>query len=398
MDNHRHSTFDRGEFGKKREPKGTSLKIVAGSQKPLSNNQQTFNRQTKRVEELQHTLLALTGKLESLRRLYIAKIPALARSLAKSQLALATALGNSTKSTPFGKREIEHIRTVILGLCDEAFSEIEPDEADEAFYDAWAESSYREEQKNQSDIRKKLLAADVKDVYGIDIDVDEIDDTPEGLARLARRLKEEFGNSRRKTDGQFSRRKKTKKQIGREEVQRQEEALKLKSLRSIYISLAKALHPDRIPDPAEKALKEELMKKVTAAYADRDLPALLKLEMEWVTSGTSALDTLPDEKLKLYIASLKEQATALERELRSLYHHPRFTCIAGFSRDPEPYASRYIHDLERTYAGRIRTIKQSVSIFSRTDQKRMIIAFVKQYISAVNSSCPRSSDDVMYDF
>jgi hypothetical protein len=384
MDNHRHSAFDRGEFGKKREPKGTSLKIVAGSQKPLSNNQQTFNRQTKRVEELQHTLLALTAKLEFLRRLYIAKIPALARSLAKSQLALATALGNSTKSTPFGKREIEHIRTVILGLCDEAFSEIEPDEADEAFYDAWAESSYREEQKNQSDIRKKLLAADVKDVYGIDIDVDEIDDTPEGLARLARRLKEEFGNTRRKTDGQFSRRKKTKKQTAQEEVQRQEEALKLKSLRSIYISLAKALHPDRITDPAEKARKEELMKKVTAAYADRDLSALLKLEMEWVTSGTSALDTLPDEKLRLYIASLKEQATALERELRSLYHHPRFQCIAGFSRDPEPYAIRYIHDLERTYAGRIRTIKQSVSIFSRPDQKRMILAFVKQYISVTS--------------
>ena len=143
MDNHRHTSADRGEFDKRSDP-GKGLKIVAGNRKPLSNNQEMFNRQSKRVEELRHTIHAVTAKLESLRRLYTAKMPALAQSLAKSQLALARALGNSTKSILFGKQQRENLRTVILGLCEEAFREIEPGEEDEAFYDAWAESSYRE--------------------------------------------------------------------------------------------------------------------------------------------------------------------------------------------------------------------------------------------------------------
>lgn len=397
MDNHRYSSFKDRDFYGKNNPKGKDVKIVAGRREPLSNNQQAFNRLTKRIEQLQQTILTVTAKLESLLKLYTAKMPALTQSLAKSQLALAEALGNSTKKIKFGKRQIEDVRAVILALCDEAFSEVEPDEEHESFYDAWAESSYREELKNQSDKRKKLIAEDVKEIYGIDIDADDIDDTPEGYARFVKRLKDEFLGNQQKSDGQFSRRKKTERQFEREELRRREEALKLKSLRGIYISLAKALHPDTITDPAEKAWKEELMKKVTAAYADRDLSALLKLEMEWVSSANDALDTLPDEKLKLYIASLKEQAAALERDLRSLYYLPRFKCISEFSRDPESHARQYIHDLERNYTWRIKTIEESVSIFSRPDRKKEIIAFVNEYLSAVNSSY-RLVDEIMIDF
>ena len=50
------------------------------------------------------------------------------------------------------------------------------------------------------------------------------------------------------------------------------------------MSLAKMLHSDLETDETLKLEREELMKKVTAAYQDKDLNTLLKLEIEIIGS------------------------------------------------------------------------------------------------------------------
>jgi hypothetical protein len=312
---------------------------------------------------------------------YLAEIPERKRALAESRVMAAKALGASTKTIKFGKRQYEDVRAVILDLCEEAFAEIEPDKETEAFYDAWSETSYREEAQYQTDAMKREIAEHARAAFGIDIDPDEIEDTPEGFARFARRLQNEFEENEKKQAGRHSSRKKSKKQLEREELRKQEEAQTLKSMRSIYLALAKALHPDTITDPVEKSRKEELMKKVTAAYSDRDLSTLLKLEMEWVRTEGRALDTLPDDQLKLYIASLKEQVEALEQERHVLYMNPRFAGVSEFARFPESSAKQQIrktaHDYQRAIAG----LKDLMTVFSKTAPKKEIVDFVKSYLA-----------------
>jgi len=358
-----------------------SIKIIAGRNKTLSKNQNSFNKLTKRIEQLQGIIQVETAKLESLLKIYLAEILGQKRALAESRLTVAKALGASTKKIKFGKRQYEDVRAVILDLCEEAFVEIEPDKETEAFYDAWAETSYREEAQSQSDAMKREIAYHARAAFGIDIDLDEIEDTPEGFVRFARRLQNEFDEKENKNAGRNSSRKKSIKQLEREGLRKQEEAQTLKSMRSIYLSLAKALHPDTITDPEEKSRKEELMKKVTAAYSDRDLSMLLKLEMEWVRTEGRALDTLPDGQLKLYIAALKEQVEALEQERDVLFMNPRFADVSEFARFSESSAKQQIKKAAQDYQRAIGGLKDLMTVFSKTAPKKEIVNFVKSYIA-----------------
>ncbi|MGD0886936.1 MAG: J domain-containing protein [Thermodesulfovibrionales bacterium] len=383
-----YSLFSDVKFNAKKYLKGNHLKIVAGRNRPLSKNQQTFNKLTRRIEQLQNTIKRETVKLESLLKFYLTEIPEKKKVLANNLLAVAKALGHSTKVINYRKRQYEHLRDVILCLCNEAFSYIEPDEETELFYDAWSESSYREELQSQGDLSKQTIAERVNHIFGVEIDPDEIDDTPEGFARFAKRLQDEFFDNGNAQEGHFSKRKATKKQRKREKLRKLEAELTLKSIRSIYLSLAKVLHPDTIVDPAEKSRKEELMKKVTAAYADKDLPTLLKLEMEWVASESAALDTLPDDKLKLYIASFREQLAVLEQEHAALYYHPRFMSLSEFARYPESKAQQLIREQARDYDRVIGGLSEIMAILSKPTTKKEIMELVREYRETINSRNP----------
>ena len=75
MDNDTFSLFDDTQFQGQNHSARISLKIIAGRNKKLTKQQQTFNRLTKRIEELQGTIGKETAKLESLLKAYLAENP-----------------------------------------------------------------------------------------------------------------------------------------------------------------------------------------------------------------------------------------------------------------------------------------------------------------------------------
>ena len=87
------------------------------------------------------------------------------------------------------------------------------------------------------------------------------------------------------------------------------------ALRAIYRQLASMLHPDREPDALERVRKTELMGQVNAAYARRDLMALLMLQLRCEQIDASAMARLTTEKMAALTRLLKEQAVALERDV-----------------------------------------------------------------------------------
>lgn len=376
------SLFDYTEYSGHEVPTANSLTIGTARNKKLSESQQTFNKLTMRIEQLQKTIQEESASLEALLKVHMELIPNRTRSLADIRLRLAKALGNFAETIKFGKKQMKKLRDVILNLCNEAFSSLEPDEETEKFYDNWSDTSYQDEVQFQTDMMKQEIADQAREVFGIDIDLEDIDDTPESFARLARKLQERAGDDagRRKNT---SERNKSKKQIARDEMRKKEEELTQRSMRSIFLSLAKALHPDTVTDLEEKAGKEELMKKVTAAYAGKDLSTLLRLEMEWVRSESKALGTLPDDQLKLYISAFREQVAALEQELEALRMAPRFECISDLSMHPHKCAVRQIHELARAQADLIKDLEKQLKLFAGPSPKQHILAFINYYCAAM---------------
>ena len=379
--------FEDLEKGMKHPKEIKEIKITAQKDKTLSKEQQTFNRLTKRISTLQDEIVLETEKCERLLTLHTGKIPKLEKNIAERQLKLAKTISRSTQSLKYGKRQLENIECVILHLFDQAFAVIDPDNETELLYNQWAGFSYQEKIEKEMEVMKQAMAEMrqmMESLFGFKMDADLLDfhDSPESFVR-----------SQEKEDSS-SNRKKSKKELEKELRRNQEEAMKLKSMRNIYISLVKVLHPDTETDPLEIMRKEELMKKVTGAYDDKDLTTLLKLEIEWVASEAHNLDLMTKDKLKIYIASLKEQVKELENEKASIWRHPRAQCVRSFAGLSESMA---VKEIDRSIA-KLKKQKKAVEdvnkLFSQPNPKKAILSFVTIMIEQLNQ---RSFKDDLED-
>jgi hypothetical protein len=114
------------------------------------------------------------------------------------------------------------------------------------------------------------------------------------------------------------------------------EKARQRTLSTIYKQLAKVIHPDLEQDPARRAEKERVMQELTAAHRNRDLHALLRLELAWLEGENDRLDALTDEKLGLYLDVLREQVDEAEANLFGVAEEPRFQAVWRFR---HPFAS-----------------------------------------------------------
>jgi hypothetical protein len=87
-----------------------------------------------------------------------------------------------------------------------------------------------------------------------------------------------------------------------------------KSVRTVYMDLVKAFHPDRETDETEKQRKTETMQRITQAYQDNNLLQLLKLQIEFERIDQDNLENLTKNQLNYYNKVLKQQVEELELE------------------------------------------------------------------------------------
>ncbi len=363
-----------GEFEDKNEK---ALKIVAKGPKPLSKNQQLFNKLTKRIETLESEIIAENEKLSQLLVIHSKEITPLQTKVAQLRIKLAMSLAETVPENKFTKKQVESIRDVIIDQCEGAFAYIEPDPHQEEFYDNWADTPYKEEKEQQSEEAKEMFTEYISNMFGMDVDMDEFDESPEGFARFQAKMKDQFEQFQKVH--QPGEHKKSKKQQAREDALLAEESIKAKNIRSIYIALAKVMHPDTETDEFLKAEKEEIMKKVTAAYEQKDLPALLKLEIEWVHKTSEHLEQLTDDKLKIYISALRQQVSELESEKNSLKFHPRFAAIIDYAHHSLKNAMYVIKRDKSELKSIFDDLGDIISSFQRPTTKKQILAFISTY-------------------
>ncbi|MBK6007086.1 J domain-containing protein [Ramlibacter ginsenosidimutans] len=90
------------------------------------------------------------------------------------------------------------------------------------------------------------------------------------------------------------------------------------SVRDVYRRVASALHPDREPDAAQRARKTSLMQQANEAYGQRNLLALLELQLQAEQVDAAHLSSANRQRLQHYITVLQEQLADLQSETRRM--------------------------------------------------------------------------------
>jgi predicted DNA-binding protein YlxM (UPF0122 family) len=315
-------------------PETGGLMLSPQPNRPLTKAQRAFNRLVSRVETLRARIADEIRRLDAALAHYGEHLhPRLQR---KNQLrkdlvrALAPFLDGKRLKR---KNERETLRVILSEQIHEIIVEdgsLIDDDLRAIFKKVHAIDFEKAERQEIEEARSEMKA--MLDEMGIEIDLsdfrpgmskEEFAAKEAEIAATLRATAEEAGRAFQQPE-----RRKNKRQLEKEERLRQTDAIRKKSLATIYKELAKALHPDLEPDPGRRERKVVLMQELTVAYRNNDLHTLLRLELEWIQHEEGNVERLTEEKLAACNQALKDQVRELERELYALPQHPRYRAIA----------------------------------------------------------------------
>jgi hypothetical protein len=378
---------------KKEQNQSATKQLIIGKQnkQKLNKQQKAFNRLVKRLENLRKGFDKKSDKLRKQLEFYGRHIHPLEQDLALHRKEVVKLLYKSYKDEKaIPKKDKEVLIEIISSQLSDIFrfSSEKPDEEIMEIFEAVEGISYDKAAEEDFQAMKNEMSEAFEEM---DFDVD-LNDLHNKMSEeeMARKLFEMFGNLQEQAEAKEAarpKRKKTKRQLEKEERERQIEEAKSKNIATIYKQLARIFHPDLERDPVLKSEKEDLMKQLTNAYEKNDLHTLLRLELEWIHKEESNLDELSDEKLSIYNEVLKEQVRELEEEIFMIGQHPRYAPLQRFSM--MPLGMGYI-DLEREkrkLESTIKEIKKSVDELKGKNAVRelkMIISSFKQAMARRN--------------
>ncbi len=353
--------------------KNNKLEISKSGTKILTKSQKLFNKLTAQISQIEKKTEQSYKKNEALFVLFTEKITPLMAKEQELNVKIAEALSNSAKLLNFSKQQLKRLGSVICYLLEISFETIAPDEQVTSLFNKWSAFSYEEIVEEE----KRKLSMFFKDMTGVDVDFTKFE-TPEDFASASQEIQEKIKQKEEQNQSKKKNRKKTPQQIKAEMVKELEEKQQVKTLRSIYISLVKILHPDTETDEEQKLIKEEIMKKVTVAYNEKDITALLKLEIEWISQDTSNIEQLSEEKLKVFNDMLKDQVRELEAKLRMQNENPRYSILQDLIYFPENSAIKKIQYMEKDYLKDISILEEIDTVLGNNLSKKEVLNVIKQ--------------------
>jgi hypothetical protein len=275
----------------------------------LSAAQQRFNKLLSRIETLNQRLQDTRAAADAHRPQHAATLSA----LEQQQVALSRRMAEFLHERLQRKAALTvaqmRIATEILcGLCESLAAN--GDAQMKALHDRYSPQSLHAKQQDDAAEMQAML----EDLLGHPLDGVDASD-PEAMMRAAMQKFEQQAEAKKeKRQTRKAAKPKSKKQQQAEQTQEDAQS----ALRTVFRQLASALHPDRETDPTERLRKTELMSRANAAYQGRDLTELLKLQLHLAHADPDAVADLADDKVNALALLLKEQAQALEMDLRVL--------------------------------------------------------------------------------
>ena len=320
-----------------------------------SKAQKEFNRLTKKIENTEKEIKEFNDVAEKLQQRVAKEMRPLTVQLAQLQAQVVRIYDRAHDSKDFKKAEKKKLAHLIQTL---AFDLIDTEGMEDlkAIYDKYDKEGYdavnEEMEQAQLDMAKQMASQ----MLGIDLSDVDLKDPEKMREFLQQKMQEQEAAEEERQQVAAERRAKKPKTERQQalEAKREEETRNItKSVRTLYMDLVKAFHPDRELDEAEKARKTEIMQRVTQAYEASDLLALLRLQLEFDRIDQDHLETLADDQLRYYNKILKDQAQDLEGELYAIQE--RMGRMSG-----SPFGVYSTMQVEYKFNSDVRQLKKSI--------------------------------------
>lgn len=243
--------------------KNSNLIKIHSDEKRLSEEQELFNKLSEQIEKKKKELAKWERYAEDHRHKYAKYFYPLENKLYECRKKLIFLFDTRLEDTDFNNGEKRKLKTLIYDMCLDLLNEK---------YDEKLEVIFKKYSKPKT--KKQSMVNDL------------FEDMASKMEERLNGWQEEV--SREEADEEYYEPKQETKieKEGRE------------SMKDIYRKLAVMLHPDRETDEEEKKRKTEVMKKITAAYRDKNLTELLKIELE-ETKSIMNKDKLSKESVRV---------------------------------------------------------------------------------------------------
>jgi hypothetical protein len=304
------------------------LRIVGASSGPRMNKkQQRFHKLVKDVARLKEAMRAWSQALPELHR-GIAEHERLRAEHRAVVVELVRLFDRSYSHRTLTKRERARLREI---LCETAY-EVMQEEGHEAGHEAGNEAlkeiynrhsrgDFDTEAAAEDEAKTHLMRIVLEEQFGFDFgraDIRSIEELEAATSAQMDELDREAARHAKEEAARRARRKKSAREVAAEARREAERAQVGKALQEVYRKLAIALHPDREPDPEERARKTLLMQQINVAYEAKDLLQLLELQLRFEQLDEAQISTLAEDRLERYNRLLAEQVAQLKQELAGL--------------------------------------------------------------------------------
>lgn len=290
---------------------GLSLQVEAPKLAPA---QLRFNKLLAKVERLAQRLAETQAMADTFRPVYNGRLQPLAAKRDATLREMVLWLDARVQRKGLNPTLLRDTKAVLCGLCEGLA--MAGDMAMRAVHDRNSPQSLEDKEKAAADglqvMMQRMAGVDVDDLNTRE-SVQEVLNASMERVRL-QMMKEQAAQGARnqaKAAAKLTSKPRSAAQIKALALHQDAQG----ALRTIYRQLASALHPDREPDEGERARKTSLMGQANAAYARRDVMALLTLQLRCEQIDQAAVSRLTTDKMAALTRLLKDQATAAEEDL-----------------------------------------------------------------------------------
>lgn len=281
----------------------------------LSSAQKKFNLLLEQIAAARAAVAMWTNETQRLRERHMLEVAEQAKSLERLQFVLALQVETLLLSPPPGlKMTVRRRRALTEYLLTLVFMLLETDPDNQeihALHDRHSEDDLASVRAEEREIDMEIAEELMSNLYGEEmVDKEGVADFEELIQRTHERVEQQQQSA--------PPRKRNKREAAADARRKIESDALSQSLREIYRKLASSLHPDRESDPELRAQKTELMQRINIAYQNKDLLALLTLQMEVEQISSASLGAVPEPRLAQYNQILREQLDTLKAQQQAL--------------------------------------------------------------------------------
>lgn len=356
------------------------IQDVGADASSLSKAQKEFNRLTKRIAKLEKDVAGFREAATRLRQRVQTEYRPLQKAHSDQLAALVRLLDRAHDTYKLTKGErtkaVDLLLSMSYELIEHGYDELK------TIFDKYEPQGFdemdAEGDKQASELMKQLFSQQFGIEFDPAVDVSTQEKFQAYVAQQMAEREAQFVQQEAQQAERRAQRKKSPKQQAAEEKKQAEEKNITKAVRTLYMDLVKALHPDREPDEAEKTRKTELLKQVTTAYEANELLTLLRLQLELQHIDQTHLENLAEDQLRYYNTLLREQARELDE---ALYQEQQD--LAAFSGRPyyfTPTPAALEYDYQQQKKALVAKTKQlAAEVLAFEHDPAALKAFLKAY-------------------